>query len=47
MEYMEINLYDAESQEQYNIKVSQEDAIKAQNGKLKVMFNIFIIIEKI
>lgn len=47
MEYTEINLYDPESQEQFNIKLSHDDAIKAQNGKLKVMFNIFITIEKI
>lgn len=35
MDFVEIHLRDAESQEEYTLKVSPTDAVKAGNGKLK------------
>lgn len=47
MDFVEIQLQDAESQQKYTLKVNLTDAIKASNGKLKdydYAHNIFIII---
>lgn len=46
MDFIEIQLRDAESQEAFILKVSPADAIKAQNGKLEILdysCSIFLI----